>query len=476
MKQFQTTVGSASVSEDFCRTFDLTTRIPSSTIEKALQDGRLITCDVLDIFDSIPSSGPIPAIHKIIARIEEILSQRSSKPNTPLRICIPGLGNHIWDELRSQDVLRFFHQLRSLLRRNPLACASISLDPRISTEAWGGPGWIQKLGWMCDGLITLDAFTTNPSLSSLFPSHHGMVYIHTLPSPHTLLSPSDRFSTLRGLSASVSEGGNSSGENNLAFKCTRKRLIFETMHLDVEGGVGERRITPAPVTNVIDNSARVTTVVPVSETSLASVKIEVELEPVAEVKAARISSETAFDNNGGSVVEEAQERKQRLKKPKKTPQLFSGNNCEFPKQNIQNTCFLIKKQVPYYQSHNGRCPMGSPAAASASADTNRPVFFFAVSFCLFFVVIFSIPFVYVWPGIQEIGWDDSVIPKTQNSSPSTRMKNNQITMPSLHGTLPIVFVLQRLRPSNRQGSSVIMFATETCINMKPHGHIFCSSI
>lgn len=95
------------------------------------------------------------------------------------------------------------------------------------------------------------------------------------------------------------------------------------MHLDVEGGVGERRITPAPVTNVIDNSARVTTVVPVSETSLASVKIEVELEPVAEVKAARISSETAFDNNGGSVVEEAQERKQRLKKPKKTVAFFS---------------------------------------------------------------------------------------------------------------------------------------------------------
>ncbi|KAJ4489464.1 PAXNEB protein-domain-containing protein [Lentinula edodes] len=324
MKQFQTTVGSASVSEDFCRTFDLTTRIPSSTIEKALQDGRLITCDVLDIFDAIPSSGHISAIHKIIARIEEILSQRSSKkPNTPLRICIPGLGNHIWDELRSQDVLRFFHQLRSLLRRNPLACASISLDPRISTEVWGGPGWIQKLGWMCDGLITLDAFTTNPSLSSLFPSHHGMVYIHTLPSPHTLLSPSDRFSTLRGLSASVSEGGNSSGENNLAFKCTRKRLIFETMHLDVEGGVGERRITPAPVTNVIDNSARVTTVVPVSETSLASVKIEVEVEPVAEVKAACISSETSFDNIGDSVVEEVQARKHPLKKPKKTVAFFS---------------------------------------------------------------------------------------------------------------------------------------------------------
>lgn len=39
----------------------------------------------------------------------------------------------------------------------------------------------------------------------------------------------------------MSIGG--SGENNLAFKCTRKRLIFETLHLDLEGGVGERRTT-----------------------------------------------------------------------------------------------------------------------------------------------------------------------------------------------------------------------------------------
>ena len=71
----------------------------------------------------------------------------------------------------------------------------------------------------------------------MFPSYHGMVHIHTLPSPITLLPPSDRFSTLRGLSAS--------GENNLAFKCMRKRLVFETLHLDVEGGVSERRTTPS---------------------------------------------------------------------------------------------------------------------------------------------------------------------------------------------------------------------------------------
>ena len=84
-------------------------------------------------------------------------------------------------------------------------------------------------------------FPANPGLASIFPLHHGLLQIHTLPSPHTASAPSDRFSALRGLTAS--------GENNLAFKCTRKRLVFETLHLDVEGGTSERRTTPSVAGN-----------------------------------------------------------------------------------------------------------------------------------------------------------------------------------------------------------------------------------
>lgn len=67
-----------------------------------------------------------------------------------------------------------------------------------------------------------------------------MLSIHKLPAPHTLSPASDKLSTLRGLSAAAG-----SGENNLAFKCSRRRLVFETLHLDVEGGVKERRTAPA---------------------------------------------------------------------------------------------------------------------------------------------------------------------------------------------------------------------------------------
>ena len=90
----------------------------------------------------------------------------------------------------------------------------------------------------------------DPALSAMFPAHHGLLHIHGLPAPHTLLPPSDRFSTLRGIA--LASGASGGGENNLAFKCMRKRLVFETLHLDVEGGVGERRTTPAARAAALD--------------------------------------------------------------------------------------------------------------------------------------------------------------------------------------------------------------------------------
>jgi elongator complex protein 4 len=90
--------------------------------------------------------------------------------------------------------------------------------------------------------------SANPSLLALFPTHHGLVEISALPASHTVLAPSDKLSTLRGLLSSPS--GTGGGENNLAFKCMRKRMMFETLHLDLEGGVGERRTTVGPNTRV----------------------------------------------------------------------------------------------------------------------------------------------------------------------------------------------------------------------------------
>ncbi|KAF9457085.1 Elongator complex protein 4 [Collybia nuda] len=246
MKQFQTTVSSYS-NEDFCQNFDLTSRIPESVISNALETKQLSF--IIPRSDLECNS----TIHQILGQIAEILKLDVS--SNPIRICIPSLGSPNWGELSSQDILYFLHSLRQLLRRRPHACASVGLPPHLSGESWGGAGWMKKLGWVTDAAFTMSAFSANPSLTAVFPSHHGLLAIHTLPAPHTLVPLSDRFSTLRGLSASASSPVGS-GENNLTFRCTRKRLIFETLHLDIEGGVGERKTTPlttAPPAPIIES-------------------------------------------------------------------------------------------------------------------------------------------------------------------------------------------------------------------------------
>lgn len=149
----------------------------------------------------------------------------------------------------------------------------------------------------------LTYYKANPSLSAIFPSHHGFVHIHSLPAPHTLLPPSDKFSSLRGLS--------SSGENNLAFKCMRKRLIFETLHLDVEGGVGERRTTPSATAGALEEVSHTYhqhSHAPINSVAEASAKVEVQLEGVQQ-QAAKVQIQEPSVEQRPSAFKKAKPKK-----------------------------------------------------------------------------------------------------------------------------------------------------------------------
>ena len=80
----------------------------------------------------------------------------------------------------------------------------------------------------------------DPNLVHSFPHSHGLVHVRAFPTLQTLLPPSYKHSTLLGL------GAGSTGQNNLSFRLKRKRFVVETLHLGVEGGVGERRTEPPP--------------------------------------------------------------------------------------------------------------------------------------------------------------------------------------------------------------------------------------
>ncbi|KAF8517833.1 Elongator complex protein 4 [Gautieria morchelliformis] len=245
MKKFQTSVDYRSQSQEdaYCHPLSLTCRIPEQIVNTAVSSKRLYCRPVSP---SIRAN----AVESAMAQLEAVLSEMEQSTSDAIRLSIPQLGSPEWGDLLPYHILRFLHALRARLRQDsslqPRIAAFVTLPSYLSQDDWGGTGWSQKLGWLSDGCVTLRSFSSDPALLSMFPSQHGLVSIQSLPAPHTLIPHSDKFSELRGLStfSSSSTGG---GENNLAFKCTRKRFIVETLHLDVEGGVNERRTT-VPVT------------------------------------------------------------------------------------------------------------------------------------------------------------------------------------------------------------------------------------
>ena len=128
----------------------------------------------------------------------------------------------------------------------------ITFPPHLSSPAVVS-GWISQIGFISDACITLQGFSSHPELSASFPQYSGLLTIHSTPAPTTLLPPSFRFSELRGLHTGGGTGTTTGGgENNLAFKCMRKRFVIETLHLDIEGGVSERRTAPPTGVSSVD--------------------------------------------------------------------------------------------------------------------------------------------------------------------------------------------------------------------------------
>ncbi|KAG9314531.1 PAXNEB-domain-containing protein [Chiua virens] len=315
MKKFETTVTKSA--DHFCDAFDLTCRIPMSVIDEAINAKRFVPLNLTTSDDLAPS------VDEHLRRIQHVLA--TSPPSEVVRLCVANLGSPDWGRLSASDSLRFLRGLHRLLRRYPHACACISFAPHFCTDHWAGTGWIQKIGWLTDATISMSGFGANPALTTLFPSHHGLVQIQKLPAPHSIIPTSDKYSTLRGLSSSAA-ANIGAGENNLAFKCTRKRLIFETMHLDVEGGVTERRTTPSSTTISLDVGLVHTHVTDkTSAAGLASVAVELE-EPFANAKRysleGHVSSQNSESGAAGMNSEKVKKGKKKVAFHSDKPDLY----------------------------------------------------------------------------------------------------------------------------------------------------------
>lgn len=88
-----------SSTEEYCRTFDLTCRIPSSVVEDALRSGDLFCLDVDSAESELPTT-------RIIRRVEEILNAHGEGTSKPLRICIPSFGSPQWRDIHPRVTLK----------------------------------------------------------------------------------------------------------------------------------------------------------------------------------------------------------------------------------------------------------------------------------------------------------------------------------------------------------------------------------
>ncbi|KAG9128009.1 hypothetical protein FRC07_006369 [Ceratobasidium sp. 392] len=282
MKQFSTTVPKRTANQaglnQESAAFDLTMRIPLEVVEHSRQIGQLTTIPLPPVSASDPS--PCNTILTQIQKLtHELRSESTTSARRATRIVIPDLGSPSWGDLQPHDLVRFLLALRSLLRGTS-AAAFITLCSTLSADSWGGPGWLGKLSHLSDGCVTFAGFGDDPTAPLSFPTHHGLVKISTSPSPGTLRAASISRSVLRGMNSSGPHGG---GENNLAFRCTRKRLVIETMHLGAEGGVGARQTAPPPDAAIQLGSSSAPHSHPASSELTASAHVGIALDNVPDV-------------------------------------------------------------------------------------------------------------------------------------------------------------------------------------------------
>jgi elongator complex protein 4 len=85
--------------DDYCRVFDLTSRVPASAVDRALSSKQLTIVDV-PISESFKGTMQV-----VLEQVKELLTtSKESKGEIPIpmRICIPALGSPAWGDMEPQ--------------------------------------------------------------------------------------------------------------------------------------------------------------------------------------------------------------------------------------------------------------------------------------------------------------------------------------------------------------------------------------
>ncbi|KAG0163994.1 Elongator subunit elp4 [Apophysomyces sp. BC1015] len=200
----------------YCSLFDLTKRIPQTTLDEA----NTSIIDRATEFDAEESDD----YETLLDDIRQVIIDGG------FRIGIHSLASPSWRSKTPYDLYKFFHALRGLLRFS-FGAAFVTIPAYL----YDNPSFIRRIEHMVDAVIGIESFAGSPVHNDAVytQNYHGFFHVDKLPVLNSLLPPSTKLSVLSG-----------GGSNDLAFKLRRKRFTIETFHLPPEGGVSTRRTEP----------------------------------------------------------------------------------------------------------------------------------------------------------------------------------------------------------------------------------------
>lgn len=226
---------SPSQPSSYCHSFDLSKSMKEESWKPV--DLHLCNLNCTDFSVASPT--------KVLNNLKDIIEQggysaRAANPGglsqrKILRIAIEAFGSPLW----SKDIYQFLHGLKSILRHS-FATALITFPAHLHPPSIG-----RGIMTLADLVAEFRSFADFPN--SQTSEYHGMFYLHKTPRVNSLLNMGLR-PTASGSGRTGAGGSTSTNSsiNDLGFKLRRKKLVIETFHLPIEGGVSDRRTEPAP--------------------------------------------------------------------------------------------------------------------------------------------------------------------------------------------------------------------------------------
>ncbi|KAI8050134.1 Elongator complex protein 4 [Gilbertella persicaria] len=217
----------------YCSQFDLTKRIPANILEEAHTEIMQWTHELDEKDDHDDYSILLDKIRQVVlnGNFSSAIPVAPGTPRHALRVAIHSLASPSWQYKTPNDLYKFFHALRGLLRFS-FGTAIVTIPAYLYDEV---PNVMKRIEHMVDAVIEIESFAGDPvhNEAAYTQNYHGFFHVHKLPVLNSLLPPSTKLSVL-----------SAGGSNDLGFKLRRKRFAIETFHLPPEGGVVTRRTEP----------------------------------------------------------------------------------------------------------------------------------------------------------------------------------------------------------------------------------------